>query len=236
MEAVEQNRLYPLDKRETVMEIERRVWAESPPDDADGDAIVIRVSRVASRSTLWHRIRHAGADALIERERGAQHDPVAANAGLWDVSASHVKGYDWEDVSPGQWADVTPEIAARIPAEDKSQVVVGLYAAQFEIERPKGRGFVLGAEIHKVRQTYGPYALWHVFKKSGEQARRDFARESGDLQAYADFYDEYFDRLEGVTGDDPDIVRRKDLVNALWKRGAINALMRSFLLMSVTIE
>ena len=37
-----------------------------------------------------------------------------------------------------------------------------------------------------------------------------------------------FDRLEGVTGDDPNIGRRKDLVNAIWRFGAIEALMENF--------
>jgi len=116
------------------------------------------------------------------------------------------------------------------------------YGSNFELERPKGKGFVLGTQTYRVKQTYGPYVIWHKFEKPSEKARRDFRRKVRDteyelnagstkaqvfthLEIYVSAYDKVFNRLEGVTAGNE---QRKDLINALWKRGAMDALMGGF--------
>lgn len=234
--------LFPLDQKEIIRELEV-IYGED------------------SKITLYHKLKWPTLDAIMERQRqtpqkterlGAgksryQNDDgsVSANARLWDKFRSQVKGYEWKGVDPEQWTDVSDELAAEIPIEHKSEAVVGLFASQFEIERPKGKGYVLGAQTYRVKQTYGPYAIWHVFNKPSDQDRRDLARKSREthfepgstkgkseiftnLKPYYDLYEKLFDHLDGVTGDDPNIPRRKDLINAIWRYGAIEALMESF--------
>jgi hypothetical protein len=212
------------------------------------------------RVTLYHKIKWPTLGALIERQkqtpyksevlgagkiRAQNDDGVAANAKLWDKFRSQVRGYEWNGLDPDQWVDVSDELAAEIPSEHKSEAIVGLFASNFEIERPKGKGYVLGAVSYRVKQTYGPYTIWHVFNKPAEKDRRDLARKSREthgtpgaikgksevftnLKPYVEMYDKIFDHLEGVTGEDPDIASRKDLISGVWKLGAIDALMESF--------
>jgi len=234
--------LFPLEQSEIVREIEV-VYGED------------------ERVTLYHKIKWPTLGALIDRQRrtpqkterlGAsksryQNDDgsVDANAWLWDQFRSQVKGYEWNGLDPDQWIDVSDELAAEIPVEHKSEAIVGLFASQFEVERPKGKGYVLGAQIYRVKQIYGPYTIWHVFNKPSDRDRRDLSRKSREtqfepgstkgksevftnLKPYFDLYERIFDRLEGVTGDDLNIGRRKDLVNAIWRFGAIEALMENF--------
>src|SRR5262249_36100776 len=131
---------------------------------------------------------------------------------------------------------------AEMPYEHKSEAIIGLYASQFETDRAKGKGFILGAQVYQVKQTYGLYTIRHIFNRPSEKDRRDFARKSREthyrpgsrkiktkiftnLKAYIELYDKLFAGLEGVTVEN---AQRKDLVNALWKRGAIDALMSVF--------
>ena len=233
--------LFPLEQKEIVREIEV-IYGED------------------ERVTLYHKIKWPTLDKLIERQkqtpyksevlgggrvRAQNDDGVAANAWLWDEFRSQVKGYEWNGLDPDQWVDVSAELAAEIPSEHKSEAIVGLFASQFEVERPKGKGFVLGAVTYRVKQTYGPYTIWHVFNKPSEKDRRDLARKSREthgqpgaikgksevftnLKPYCELYDRIFDHLEGVTGEDPNIAHRKDLISGLWKLGAIDELMESF--------
>jgi hypothetical protein len=240
-QAEEAPRLFPLDQSEATVEI-----------DVIGEDFKL---------TLGHRIKWPSLGALIEREQQTpvktqilgpgkikyQNDNgVTANSLLWDKFRSQVKGYEWNGADPDQWIDVSDELAAQIPSEHKSEAIVGLFVAQFEVERPKGKGYVLGAQIYRVKQTYGPYTIWHVFSKPSDRDRRDLARKSREthgqpaavkakneiftnLKPYVELYDKLFLRLEGVTGADPSMIaQRKDLVNAIWKQGAINELMESF--------
>lgn len=234
--------LFPLDEPEVVRELEV-VYGDD------------------SKITLYHKLKWPTLDKLLERQQqtpqkterlGAskaryQNDDgsVDANARLWNLFRRQVKGYEWNGVDPDQWVDVTDELAAEIPIEHKSEAIVGLFASKFEVERPKGKGYVLGAQTYRIKQTYGPYTIWHVFNRPSDKHRRDLSRksretqfETGTVNAKSEIftnlkpsvglYDEIFDRLEGVTGGDPNIARRKDLVNAIWKFGAIDALMDSF--------
>jgi hypothetical protein len=238
--AGEAPKLFPLDQKEVVRELEV-VYDED------------------TKITLYHKLRWPTFDALNDRQRQTPYraqilgpgrtksqndDGVSANAGLWDRFAGAVKGYEWNGNDPDQWVVITDELKAEIPSEHKSEAIVGLFASQFEVERPKGKGFVLGAQTYRVKQTYGPYTIWHVFSKPSDRDRRDVARKAYEthnqpgtkgkrevftnLKPYCDLYDKIFDHLEGVTGDDPNITHRKDLVSPVWKHGAIDALMESF--------
>jgi len=235
-------RLYPLEQKEVVRELEV-VYDED------------------TKITLHHKLKWPTLDALINRQRQTpqkterlgpgrsryQNDDgsVDANARLWDQFRSQVKGYEWNGNDPEKWVDVSDELAAEIPVEHKSEAVVGLFASQFEVERPKGKGYVLGAHTYRVKQAYGPYAIWHIFNRPSDRDRRDLARKSREtqfepgsvkgkseiftnLKPYFDLYEKLFDHLEGVVGEDPNIARRKDLINAIWRFGAIEALMESF--------
>jgi translation initiation factor IF-1 len=229
--------LYPLDQPEVTVEIEV----------GDGD----------DAFTLGHRIKWPTTQALIEREQqtpqeteqlGASRnrvqtaDGVMANAKLWDRFRNQVRGYSFGDVAPDEWVIVTPELAAEIPSEHKSEAVVAMFAAEFDVERPKGKGFVLGAQTFRVKQTYGPFMIVHIFNKPSEAERRELARKSREtqyqsgtakvkgtiythLKPYVTLYDKLFAGLEGVTEGNS---QRKDLVNAIWKQGAIGALMDYF--------
>jgi hypothetical protein len=233
--------LFPLDQKEIVRELEV-IYDED------------------TKITLYHKLKWPDFESLDKRQRQTPYrtqvlgagrtrsendDGVTANANLWDKFRVQVRGYEWNGADPDEWVDVTDELAAEIPSEHKSEAIVGLFASQFEVERPKAKGFVLGAQSYRVKQTYGPYTIYHVFGKPGDKDRRDLGRKSHEvhnqpgtskgkrevytnLKPYCDLYDKIFDRLEGVTGADPNIARRKDLINALWKLGAIEALMESF--------
>lgn len=210
--------------------------------------------------TMWHKLRWPTLDALDSRQRQMPNkseilggkkirsqinDGVAANAWLWDKFRSQVKGYEWNGIDPDQWIDVSDELAAEIPSEHKSEAIVGLFASEFEVERAKSKGYRLGAQTYRVKQTYGPYTIYHVFSKPSDKDRRDVSSKSREshaepgavkaksevftnLKPYWDLYDKIFDHLEGVTGDDPNISKRKDLVSGIWKYGAVDALMESF--------
>jgi len=234
-------KLFPLDQREIVRELEV-IYDED------------------TRITLYHKLRWPDLASLIERQRQTPYrtqalggginsshpeDGVTPNARLWDKFRSQVKGYGWNGNDPDQWIDVSDELAAEIPSEHKSEAIIGLFDGEFEREAPKGKVYVLGAETYRVKQTYGPYTIYHIFNKPSDGDRRDLARKAHEvrnrpgskkgkrevftnLKPYVELYDKLFDRLEGVTGADPNIARRKDLVSPIWKQSAIETLMEAF--------
>lgn len=234
--------LFPLDQPEIVRELEV-IYDED------------------TKITLYHKLRWPDFDALDKRQKQTPYraqvlgagrtksendDGVEANARVWDKFRLQVKGYEWNGNDPEQWIDVSDELAAEIPSEHKSEAIVGLFASQFEVERAKSKGYRLGAQTYRVKQTYGPYTIYHVFNRPADKDRRDLGRKSHEvlnqpgttkgkrevftnLKPFCDLYDKIFDRLEGVTGADPSMIaKRKDLVSPLWKLGAIEALMESF--------
>jgi hypothetical protein len=234
-------KLFPLDQTEIVRELEV-IYDEE------------------TKITLYHKLRWPTFESLNDRQRQTPYrtrvlgagrtkseneDGVAANAILWDKCRRQVRGYEWNGADPDQWIDVSDELAAEIPSEHKSEAIIGLFESQFEVEKPKGKGYVLGAQTYRVKQTYGPYTIYHVFTKPSDRDRRDLARKAYEVQnqpgatngkrevftnlkPYCDAYDKNFDRLEGVTSADPNISGRKDLISPLWKLGAIEALMEAF--------
>jgi hypothetical protein len=238
--AQETPKLYKLDDPETIVPIE--------------------VAYDDQTIELFHKLKWPDMAALNEREqqtpqetqmlsatrtRPYSADGVSANAKLWDKFRLQVRGYGWNGADADEWIDVTPELAAEIPAEHKSAAMVGLFASEFTIERPEGKGFTLGAQTYRVKQTYDDFTIYHVFGKHQESDRRQLARNAQDIQyqtetakvkeirinnlkPYVQFYDKFCLHLEGVTGDAPNIAQRKDLINAIWKRGAVDALLGFF--------
>lgn len=239
---------------------ESRSTEESPllfPLDQSEVDVPIEVIYDDATLELFHRIKWPSTDALHDREQQTPErtenlsanrkrvyspDGVSANAVLWNKFARQVKGYAWDGVDPDEWTDVTPELATEIPIEHKSAAIVGIFASEFKVERPEGRGYALGAQTYRVKQTYGPYTLYHVFGKHHERDRREIVNKSLDnqyetgasrikqivttnLKPYTQFYDKFCLRLEGVTAGNE---QRKDLVSAIWKQGAVGALMAYF--------
>lgn len=176
------------------------------------------------------------------RTKTTRADGVTANGVLWNKFAKRVKGYDVEGADEDGWVNVTPELAGEIPVEHKSEAIMGLFASEFKVERPEGKGFVLGATSHRVKQIYGPYTIIHVFTKHHEGDRRKVAGSALDtqyetgttkpksisfvaLKPYVQFYDKFCMSLEGVKEG---YQTRKDLINGIWKMGAVEALMDYF--------
>src|SRR5262245_32044733 len=227
-------KLFPLDRAEIVRELEV-VYDED------------------TKITLYHKLKWPTFEALLERQRQTPYktqvlgggvtrsyndNGAPANARLWGKFATEVKGYEWNGVDPDHWAKVTEELKAEIPFEHKSEAIIGMFESDFEIEMSKVKGYVLGAQTYRVKQTYGPYTIYHIFGRPSERDRQDLTRKSHEvrnqpgsrkgkrevftnLKPYVETYDKLFDHLEGVAGADPNIAHRKDLVNALWKLGAI---------------
>jgi hypothetical protein len=173
-------------------------------------------------------------------------DDEAANARLWDKIAVAVKGYRGIDMDPNEWTDVTPQIAGLIPAGHKSPAIRGLYQTNFELEQEEEEGFALEAVSYIVKQTFGDYVIRHVFRAPTEAERRDFRRRANEtrfargsrkirtkiltnLKAYVELYDKLFQWVEGVEiADKAPVAERSRLVDPIWKRGAVDCLMRSF--------
>jgi hypothetical protein len=235
--------LFPLDQPEIVRELEV-VY------DEDTKITLYHKLKWPTFDALVERQRQTPYRAQVLGAgitKSQNDDGVTANARVWDKFAVAVKGYEWAgvDFTPDEWLEVTPTLAYEIPSEHKHEAIIGLFDADFEVETLKGRGYVLGAQTYRVKQVYGPYTIYHVFNKPSDGDRRDLNRKSHEirnrpgakkakrevftnLKPFCDLYDKIFDRLEGVTGADPNIAQRKDLVNALWKLSAIEALMESF--------
>jgi hypothetical protein len=237
-------KLFPLDQAEIVRELEV-VYDED------------------TKITLYHKLRWPEFKDLNDRQRQTPYrtrllgggkttsqneDGVTANALLWDKCRRQVKGYEWNGIDADQWVDVSDDLAEEIPDEHKSEAIIGLFESQFEVEMPKGKGYVLGVQVYKVIQTYGPYTIYHYFRKPSDGDRRSISRKAYEVQntpgatrgmrevftnlkPYCESYDKNFERLEGVKSvndADPNIAHRKDLISPLWKLGAMDALMEAF--------
>lgn len=236
----EESPLFQLDQKDTTVEIEV----------VDDDFTLTLEHRVKwpTLEALNDREQQLPRQSVLlapNRIRSQSPDGVTANALLWNKCRIEVRGYEWDGISADEWVTVTDALAAEIPSEHKSAAIVGLFASTFKVERPEGKGYRLGALTYRIKQTYGIYTIYHVIGKHPEGDRRGLANKSTDtqiqtgttegksttftnLKPFVQFYDKFFVRLEGVTGDDPNIAQRKDLVSALWKRGAVEALMDYF--------
>jgi hypothetical protein len=203
--------------------------------------------------TLWHKLRKPTLSELIERDQQMPYeteevsagedrlniDDEGPNARLWDKIAVAVKGYRGQGLAVNDWNGLTPEIKALMPTGHKSAAIRGLYNTTFEVEQDEAEGFALGEGVFTVKQTFGDYIIRHVMRAPTESERRDFRRRANEtrfargsrkiktkvltnLKAYVELYDKLIENMEGVTGG------AIAQVDPVWKRGAVDCLMRSF--------
>lgn len=178
-------------------------------------------------------------------------DDEGPNGRLWDKIALSVKGYRGDGLAVNEWGAVTPSVIAMIPAGHKSAAIRGLYQTQFEIERDEEEGFALGANTFTIRQTFGEYVIRHVFRAPTEAERREFRRSANEtrfargsrkirtkvltnLKAYVELYDSLFVAIDRATINGAMFIDRGQVaaflqaIDPVWKRGAVDCLMRSF--------
>lgn len=229
--------LYPLDQAE----IEVRITA--------GNKTLCHKLRKPTLAQLMEReaqIRYES-EAISNEEERINSDDEAANARLWDALAASVKGYRLgkTDTQPvDAWRNVDEALKTAIPAAHKSTAVRSMYAFVCEVERDEDEGFTLGDAEWTVRQVFGDvdnpaYIVRHILRTPTESERRAFRQKSAqvsftkgsrkqktriatNLKAYVELYDALTLGLDGVTGGG------SDSLDPLWKRAAIDCLMRSF--------
>lgn len=179
-------------------------------------------------------------------------DDEGPNAKLWDKIAVSVTGYRGHGLVVNQWGEITAEIAALIPSGHKSAAIRGLYQASFEIEQAdEEEGFALGGGYYPLKQTFGAYEIRHNLRAPTEAERRDFRRKASEtrfargsrkiktklltnLKAYVALYDALFVSIDrAVISGEPfsHSGQRQaflDAIDPIWKRGAVDCLMRSF--------
>ena len=119
--------------------------------------------------TLSHKLRRPTLAELVTREsesvteveevspgEDAFHvEDKAATARLWDKIRLQVKGYRTGDAKPDEWIDVTPELAAKLPADHKVAAVRALYLFRVEMVEDEGDGFDLDGQEYDIRQLIG---------------------------------------------------------------------------------
>ena len=217
------------------------------------DQSEFEVAIQTSSLTLWHKLRRPTLAELIERDQQTPYeteevssgedrlnvDDEGPNAKLWDKIAVGIKGYRGQGLIANAWYAPNSDIAALIPAGHKSAAVRGLYNTQFEVEQEEGEGFALGGGVFTVKQTFGDYTIRHTFRAPTEGERRDFRRKANEtrfargsrkiktkvltnIKAYVELYDKLIENVEGVTGGGA------AQIDPVWKRGAVDCLMRSF--------
>ncbi|HEY7181114.1 MAG TPA: hypothetical protein VIC84_06835 [Blastocatellia bacterium] len=197
-------------------------------------------------------------EEVVPGENRLINDDEESNAKLWDKLIIAVKGYQYDGVAADIWLQWTPTIAATlgelIPDTHKSEAVRGLYQTKFEIERPKDeeeQGFALGATTHTIIQKIGAFEIRHYLTAPKEGQRREARKKFSEtrymgnagnfrtkvltyLQPYVDFYDKLFMGIGGATLGGMcygHISQRADFLAAIdpiYKRGAIDALMKSY--------
>jgi hypothetical protein len=203
--------------------------------------------------TLWHRLRKPTLAELSERDQQTPYeteevssgedrlnvDDEGPNAKLWDKIAIKVKGYCGHGLAVNDWNGLTPDVKELIPSGHKSAAIRGLYDTQFEIEADEGEGFALGGGVFTVKQVFGDYVIRHVMRTPTEAERRDFRRKANEtrfargrrkiktkvltnLKAYVELYDKLIENVDGVTSGS------YAQIDPIWKRGAVDCLMRSF--------
>jgi hypothetical protein len=183
-------------------------------------------------------------------------DDEWANARLWDKVAAHVKGYRLSGYSAKEWIPISPSIAALIPSGHKATAIRGMYAVTSELEQDEEEGFALGSTTYIVKQKFNEYIIRHYFRPPTENERRDFRRRSSEtrfrrggrkahttllnkLRPYVELYNALILDVDGIKiGDEPmnngsmAVSGNRDqaiaLMDPIWKRSAIDALMRWF--------
>jgi hypothetical protein len=231
--AADQPKVYPLDQAEIEVEIS------------------------TTTLKLIHKLRKPTLAELVERDQQTPFeteevsngedrlniDDEGPNAKLWDKVALAVEGYRGNGINFGDWASITPELAALIPSGHKSAAIRGLYQTQFELEQEEGEGFALGATSYAVKQILSEYTMRHIFRTPTEAERRDFKRRANEtrfargtrkvrtkvltnLKAYTELYDKLYQAIDGVSADG--VTDYRPLIDPIWKRGAVDCVMRSF--------
>lgn len=206
--------------------------------------------------TLSHKLRRPTLAELVTREsesvteveevspgEDAFHvEDKAATARLWDKIRLQVKGYRTGDAKPDEWIDVTPELAAKLPADHKVAAVRALYLFRVEMVEDEGDGFDLDGQEYDIRQLIGgdedapEYVIVHRLRQPTEQQRRDYERRASattfstgtkkrkmkfraNLKADVELYDALFVSLTGATPPD------KGAVDPIVKRQVVQCLL-----------
>lgn len=198
---------------------------------------------IASRGlTLVHRLQKPTPAQLFDREsqlavvsesvsdteeavRGGDDDE-AANVKLWDVIATHVKGYQLpgEPVTASlDWREVTDGLRLLIPAPHKSTAFRGMYQSSAEVEKNPDEGFLLGSSDWTIKQVYGNpdkplFVVRHTLRAPTEKERREYRQKATEirfgkgqrrqttkvltrLKPNVELYDSLFLSIEGATVD-----------------------------------
>lgn len=185
-------------------------------------------------------------EEIADGQDAIRADTERADAALWDRIAISVTGYRTGDQGPDAEIHVTSELAAKIPSSHKATAVRGLYASTCEVEAGDDEGFNLDGESFTVRQDIGPdtepYAvIRHTLRQPTEGERQDYRRRSSqtvlvrgskrtkarvqtNLKPAVELYDKLFLSISGVEENG----QAMKLVDPLWKRQVVMALMASF--------
>lgn len=145
----------------------------------------------------------------------------SANAKLWDKIAKQIRGYKTAGITKDAWAEVTPELAAKIPASHKSTAISGLYASRCVVVKDDDEGFNLDGDTFIIRQELGAgeepdYVILHTLKQPTESQRREYEKAAGkasqvfgsrkrkirirtNLKAEVALYDKLIERVDGAT-------------------------------------
>lgn len=208
-----------------------------------------------------HKLRKPTLDELVKREELSLYeteeidkgqdkvivDDERANVALWDKIAIAVQNYSPD----GEWREVTPELAARIPGPHKVTAIRGLYSSTCEvISSGEDLGYYnLDGEEFIVQQEIGTnseapdYIVHHTLRQPTESERQEYRRRASstvlvrgskktrarvvtNLKAAVELYDKLFISADGFTGVDADKVLRH--IDPIWKRQAVVALMQTF--------
>ena len=124
-----------------------------------------------------------------EAVRGGDDDEIA-NARLWDVTATHVKGYrlPGEPKEAAQdWREVTDDLRLLIPAAHKSTAFRGMYQSAATVEENTEEGFLLGSSEWVIRQVYGHpddplFVVRHTLRAPTEKERREYRQKATEIR------------------------------------------------------
>lgn len=244
-----EQKLYPLDQRERIFAIEAT--------GRNRTLTLYHKLRLPELGELVERDQQTPfeTEEISSGEDRMTIDDEGANVRLWDKTCLQVRGYRFGKNKADEWITVTSELAAQIPPGHKAAAMRGLDQVKFELEDDEEEGFALGATTYVVRQTFGEYVIRHFLRAPTEAQRREFRRKATEtrfargsrkirtkvmthIRVFADLYDNLLFDIDGVTvGGDPmnngamaDGTLRGlclPLIDATWKRGAVDCLMRS---------
>lgn len=256
----------------TALPAEQMVSASIPTFPLDQPTYEISILSRGQR--LVHRLQKPTPAQLFDREsqlaivsesvseteeavRGGDDDE-APNAKLWDMIATHVKGYRL----PGEavdasltWREVTDDLRLLIPPPHKSTAFRGMYQSSAEVEKNGDEGFLLGSTEWTIRQVYGnpenpSFVVRHILRAPTEKERRDYRQKATEirfgkgtrkqttkvltkLKPNVELYDALFVAIEGATvaGYPYQETRRGmflDEIDPISKRQVVTVFLREF--------